>query len=228
MRYVGLLLGIIAILAFIGCGDNVPVSSVPEEGIAAPAGKITMSDITVVGTNNPAVDLAAVQMAVDAVPKDGTVLLKGTFDFGGPGDGLIIDKGLTLTGEVDMQGGKVTNHKTRIHNGGVQLGDGAVTIECGVDNLDDQVIIKNLEIEGNGSGILHWTPTYAGTPPNPTNGGNLEVVDCKVTGSVSAQDFGIFSGQLAAGSLRVENCEITSGTDSQSGAIGIIAVASAL
>ena len=42
MRYVGLLLGVIAVLAFVGCGDRDPVSSVSEDGIA-PAGKLTVS-----------------------------------------------------------------------------------------------------------------------------------------------------------------------------------------
>ena len=43
MRYVGLLLCLIAVLAFVGCGDRDPVSSTPAEEIAAPAGKLTMS-----------------------------------------------------------------------------------------------------------------------------------------------------------------------------------------
>jgi hypothetical protein len=43
MRYVGLLHGIIAMLALGGCGDDDPVSSVSEEGMAAPAGKLTVS-----------------------------------------------------------------------------------------------------------------------------------------------------------------------------------------
>ena len=42
MRYVSLLLGIVAMLAFIGCGDD-PVSSAPEEGIASPSAKLTIS-----------------------------------------------------------------------------------------------------------------------------------------------------------------------------------------
>ena len=43
MRYVAVLIGLIAMLAFVGCGDDDPVSSVSEEGIAAPAGKLTIS-----------------------------------------------------------------------------------------------------------------------------------------------------------------------------------------
>jgi len=43
MRYVGLLLSVVALLAFVSCGDQDPVSSVSEEGLAAPAGKLTVS-----------------------------------------------------------------------------------------------------------------------------------------------------------------------------------------
>ena len=40
------------------------------------------AQITIVGQNNPAVDIQAVQKAVD---QGGTVNLKGTFDFGDKG-----------------------------------------------------------------------------------------------------------------------------------------------
>lgn len=43
MRYVAVLFGLIAMLAFVGCGDDDPVSSVSQEGINAPAGKLTIS-----------------------------------------------------------------------------------------------------------------------------------------------------------------------------------------
>ena len=43
MRYVGLCFALLAMLSFIGCSDGDPVSSVSEEGIDAPAGKLTTS-----------------------------------------------------------------------------------------------------------------------------------------------------------------------------------------
>ena len=43
MRYAAVFLGLIAVLAFVGCGDDDPVSSMSEEGINAPAGKLVMS-----------------------------------------------------------------------------------------------------------------------------------------------------------------------------------------
>ena len=43
MRYAAVLIGLIAVLVFVGCGDKDPVSSVSEEGINAPAGKLTVS-----------------------------------------------------------------------------------------------------------------------------------------------------------------------------------------
>ena len=42
MRYTGLLFGIVAMLAFIGCSDD-PVSSTPEEAISSPSSKLTIS-----------------------------------------------------------------------------------------------------------------------------------------------------------------------------------------
>ena len=43
MRYVAVLFGLIAMLAFVGCGDDDPVSSISQEEINSPAGKLVMS-----------------------------------------------------------------------------------------------------------------------------------------------------------------------------------------
>lgn len=43
MRYFSLFFCIISMLAFVGCGDDDPMSSVSEQGITAPAGKLTVS-----------------------------------------------------------------------------------------------------------------------------------------------------------------------------------------
>ena len=43
MRLAGLFLSVVALLTFVGCSDQDPVSSVSEEGLVAPAGKLTAS-----------------------------------------------------------------------------------------------------------------------------------------------------------------------------------------
>ena len=55
MRYAAVLFGLIAILAFVGCSDDDPVSSVSEEGIAAPAGKLVASATKAGGYRGPLV-----------------------------------------------------------------------------------------------------------------------------------------------------------------------------
>lgn len=66
-------------------------------------------DSVVVGKNDPANDVKAVQ---DAVSQGGTVLLRGTFDFGKKGR-VIIGKDITILGEVD----EVGNPLTKINGG---------------------------------------------------------------------------------------------------------------
>lgn len=58
----------------------------------------------VVGQNNSAVDIQAVQAAVD---QGGSVVLKGTFDFGDKGS-VIISKDVKIVGEKDSQGIPIT------------------------------------------------------------------------------------------------------------------------
>ncbi len=58
------------------------------------------AQITVVGQNNPAVDIQAVQKAVD---QGGTINLKGTFDFGNEGR-VNITKDVQIIGEANPQG----------------------------------------------------------------------------------------------------------------------------
>lgn len=62
---------------------------------------------TVVGQNNSAVDIQAVQTAVD---QGGTVLLKGTFDFGDKGS-VTIGRDVRIIGEQDSQGIPITKVK---------------------------------------------------------------------------------------------------------------------
>jgi hypothetical protein len=66
-------------------------------------------DSVVEGKNDPSSDVKAVQ---EAVSKGGTVLLKGTFDFGKKGR-VNITKDITILGEADKDG----NPLTKIHGG---------------------------------------------------------------------------------------------------------------
>jgi len=58
------------------------------------------AQVTVVGQNNPAVDIQAVQRAVD---QGGTINLKGTFDLGNEGR-VNITKDVQIIGEANPQG----------------------------------------------------------------------------------------------------------------------------
>ncbi len=63
--------------------------------------------ITIMGQNDPAADIQAVQKAVD---QGGTILLKGTFDFGDKGR-VNITKDVKIIGETDGGGKPVTKIK---------------------------------------------------------------------------------------------------------------------
>src|SRR2546427_9685748 len=56
------------------------------------------------GQNNPAVDVPAVQAAVD---QGGSVLLVGTFDFGDAGR-VVLSKDVAISGEADSSGAPTT------------------------------------------------------------------------------------------------------------------------
>lgn len=65
------------------------------------------AQITIVGQNNPAVDIQAIQKAVD---QGGSVFLKGTFDFGDKGR-VTIAKDVKIIGELDGTGNPLTKVK---------------------------------------------------------------------------------------------------------------------
>jgi hypothetical protein len=65
------------------------------------------AQIIVVGQNNPAVDIQAVQKAVD---QGGTINLKGTFDFGEKGR-VNIAKDVKIIGDLDSSGNPMTKVK---------------------------------------------------------------------------------------------------------------------
>jgi len=107
-------------------------------------------DTTVVGTGDPAVDLPAVQAAVD---DGGTVTLKNggangdiAFNFGAGG--------ITIRNEVAIQGGDVAGNMARIEASGDQAvfsGDKAIYIEVGGS---DNVTIENCHIVGTGESCI--------------------------------------------------------------------------
>lgn len=65
------------------------------------------AQIMVVGQSNPAVDIQAIQKAVD---QGGTINLKGTFDFGDKGR-VNITKDVNIIGETDQKGSPLTKIK---------------------------------------------------------------------------------------------------------------------
>jgi hypothetical protein len=73
----------------------------------ASGGCATMAPQPVIGHNDPAVDVAVVQKAVD---QGGTVLLKGEFDFGDKGN-VTITKDVSVIGEADDHGSPRTTIK---------------------------------------------------------------------------------------------------------------------
>jgi len=77
--------------------------------LPALAGTPESYDSVVVGKSNPTSDIATIQNAVD---KGGSVLLKGTFDFGKDGS-ITISKDVEIYGETDAQG----NPATRVQGG---------------------------------------------------------------------------------------------------------------
>lgn len=70
MRALGLLLSAIAIMAFVGCGDEDPVSSVPEEELSIPAAKLTVSRTIAGGYRPGMVPFEAYLVGVVAVDED--------------------------------------------------------------------------------------------------------------------------------------------------------------
>ena len=62
------------------------------------------AQMTIVGQNNPSVDIQAIQKAVD---QGGTVTLKGTFNFGNDGR-VNITKDVKIVGETDSSGNPIT------------------------------------------------------------------------------------------------------------------------
>ena len=105
-------------------------------------------DSMVTGTGNPEQDITAVQ---DAVNKGGTVLLKGTFNFGQKGQ-VRISKDVKIHGEKDQQGMPVT-----IIRGGFMTFFSPPPRELPVQAAGPKIAIQDLHFDGAG-----FTPVLIG------------------------------------------------------------------
>jgi hypothetical protein len=98
------LITITFLVAFFSCTEN--ESRKPDNPLSVDLYSTTLNKtggaITIVGQNNPAVDPAAIQSAVDQYQ---IVTLQGTFDFGTDGGVLITQPNVSLKGPAIINGG---------------------------------------------------------------------------------------------------------------------------
>ena len=111
------------------------------------AGTLYAYDSVVSGQDNPELDVKAVQGAVD---KGGSVLLKGTFDFGQKGQ-VKIKKDVEITGESDGKG----NPMTKIKGGFWAFHSPLPTTELPLPGPGPKMKIKNIHFNG-----AIWTPMH--------------------------------------------------------------------
>jgi hypothetical protein len=104
-------------------------------------------DSMVTGTGNPEQDVKAVQ---DAVNQGGTVLLKGTFDFGQKGR-VNITKGVDITGESDSKGTPLT----KITGGFWTFYSPLPATELPLPYHGPKIKIKNIHFDG-----ATWAPMH--------------------------------------------------------------------
>ena len=103
-------------------------------------------DTAVTGAGDPAVDVAAVQQAVD---KGGTVLLKGTFDFGDKG-GVVLTRDVQIYGEIasqDAPGATIKN--------GFRVFHSSLPADLPPAEPGPKVAIRNIHFQG-----ALWTPIF--------------------------------------------------------------------
>jgi hypothetical protein len=101
---------------------------------------------TIVGQNNPAVDIQAVQKAVD---QGGTILLKGTFDFGEKGS-VTITKDVNIVGEADNKGSIITKIR-----GGFWTFHSPLPSHLPPEVPGPKITIQNIHFDGT-----LWCPIY--------------------------------------------------------------------
>jgi hypothetical protein len=111
------------------------------------AGTLYAYDSVVTGENNAEIDVKAVQAAVD---KGGSVLLKGTFNFGQKGR-VNIKNDVEISGESDSKGRPLT----KITGGFWSFHSPLPTTELPLPGPGPKVKIKNIHFDG-----ATWTPMH--------------------------------------------------------------------
>jgi len=104
------------------------------------------AQVTIVGQNNPTIDVQAVQKAVD---QGGTINLKGTFDFGNEGR-VNITKDAKIVGETDNGGKPATKIK-----GGFWTFHSPLPAKLPPEAPGPRITIQAIHFEG-----ALWTPIY--------------------------------------------------------------------
>ena len=104
------------------------------------------AQITILGQNNPAVDIQAVQKAVD---QGGTIILKGTFDFGDKGR-VNITKDVKIVGETDNKG----SHLTKIQ-GGFWTFHSPLPSQLPPEVAGPKITVQNIHFDGALWGPIH-------------------------------------------------------------------------
>jgi len=104
------------------------------------------AEVTVVGQNNPSIDIQAVQRAVD---EGGTINLKGTFDFGNEGR-VNITKDVKIMGEKDSEGSLLTKIK-----GGFWTFHSPLPSQLPPGVPGSQITIQSIHFDG-----ALWTPIH--------------------------------------------------------------------
>jgi hypothetical protein len=103
------------------------------------------AQITIVGQNNPTIDLQAVQRAVD---QGGTINLKGTFDFGNEGR-VNITKDVQIIGET-IPGGPLTKIK-----GGFWTLHSPLPVQLPPTTPGPKITIKSIHFDGSLGNSIH-------------------------------------------------------------------------
>jgi hypothetical protein len=104
------------------------------------------AQVLIIGQNSPAVDIQAVQKAVD---QGGTIKLKGTFDFGNEGR-VNITKDVKIIGEIDSTGNPLTEIK-----GGFWTFHSPLPAKSPPESPGPKITIQSIHFDG-----ALWTPIY--------------------------------------------------------------------
>jgi hypothetical protein len=111
------------------------------------AGSLYAEAVVLTGKNNEDIDIKAIQGAVD---QGGTIILKGTFNFGEKGQ-VNIKKDIVISGESDNEGKPLT----KINGGFCAFNTELPTIELPLPGPGPKVKIRNIHFDG-----ATWTPMH--------------------------------------------------------------------